>query len=268
MIDQLDLPSPNISLPIHGPGFDRPDPGLIRQLQGVSSATASAVLHKLGLRQAFIQGPLPRQPGSKVVGPAVTLQFMPQREDIVSGLGQEQSEKVGALWAVFESVEKGDVLVVQAFGDMYTGCVGEMLTTYFKGRGGIGMVVDGCIRDWSRIQEMGLPVWTRGFTPNYASQATLFPWGFNIPIACSRVLVLPGDIIIADDDGAVMVPFKMAATVIKETLEHEDWEAFSRIKLSEGGALQKYYPLNAEGQREYETWRRENQGDKPGTNQE
>ena len=175
MTDQPDLPSPDISLPIHGPGFARPDPGLIRQLQAVSSATAGAVLHKLGLRQAFIQGPLPRQPGSKVVGPAVTLQFMPQREDIVSGLGQEQSEKVGALWAVFESVEKGDVLVVQAYGDMYTGCVGEMLTTYFKGRGGMGMVVDGCIRDWSRIQRMDLPVWTRGFTPNYASQATLFP---------------------------------------------------------------------------------------------
>jgi regulator of RNase E activity RraA len=251
------LPAPPISreLPLAGPPFQRPDPELIRQLRAVSSATAAATMHKMGVRQTFIEGPIARKPGSKVVGPAVTLQFMPQRDDVASGVAQEHVEKFSALWAVFESVQPGDVLAVQAFGDPYTGCMGEMLITYFKGRGGVGIVVDGCIRDWPHVQEIGTPVWTRGFTPNYASQTHLFPWAYNVPIACSQVLVLPGDIIIADDDGAVVVPTQLAPLVLERTIEHEDWEVFSRMKLAEGGSLKKYYPLSEEGQREYEAWR-------------
>ena len=254
----ISLPAPGIAreLPIAGPPFERPDPDLIRRLYAVSSATASAVMHKMGLRQTFVEGPIPRQPGARIVGPAVTLQFMPQRDDVASGLAQEHVEKHSALWAVFETVQPGDVLAVQAFGDPYTGCMGEMLLTYFKGRGGVGVVVDGCIRDWPRVREIGVPVWTRGFTPNYASQTHLFPWAHNVPIACSQVLVLPGDIIIADDDGAVVVPVQMAPLVLQQTVEHEEWEVFSRIKLAEGGSLTKYYPLNEEGQREYEAWRK------------
>lgn len=255
-----DLPRPDITLPISGPPYERPDPGLIERLYEVSSATASAMLHKMGVRQTFIQGPEPRRPGAKVVGPAVTLQFMPQREDIASGLAQEGSEKVSALWAVFEVVAPGDVLVVQAFGDPNTGCMGDMLVTNFMGRGGAGIVVDGCIRDWPRVQTLGVPVWTRGFTPNYASQSTLYPWAYNVPIACSRVLVLPGDIIIADDDGAVVVPQRLAPTILELTLEHEEWEKFSRIKLAEGGSLRKYYPLSDEGFAEYEVWQKAAEG--------
>jgi regulator of RNase E activity RraA len=71
------------------------------------------------------------------------------------------------------------------------------------------------------------------------------------------VLVVPGDIIIADDDGAVLVPINLAPAVLEATTAHEEWEIFSRIKLAEGGSLRKYYPLNEEGQREYEEWRRQ-----------
>ena len=249
------LPAPPITLPITGPAYERPDPELVRQLYQVGSATASAHLHKMGLRQTFIEGPTSRLPGTKVVGPAVTLQFMPQREDIASGLAQENSERSSALWHVFDSVQTGDVLVVQAFGDPYTGCLGEMLMTYFKGRGGAGLVVDGMIRDWPHIKELGVPLWTRGATPNYASQASLFPWAYNVPIACSRVLVLPGDLIIADDDGAVVVPLRVAPALLQQTLEHEAWEVFSRQRLAQGGSLWTYYPLSEEGRREYEAWR-------------
>ena len=149
------------------------------------------------------------------------------------------------------------MLCIQAYGDPYTGCVGEMLATYFAAQGGIGMVVDGSVRDWPKIEEIGLPMWTRGFTPNYASQTHLFPWACNVPVNVSGVLVLPGDIIIADDDGAVVVPRQMAAAVAEVTQEHEDWEVFSRMKLAAGGSLFKYYPLNDEGRQEYEEWRKE-----------
>ncbi len=249
------IPPNGVKLPIEGPPYQRPDKALIEAMQVVSSATASAMLHKMGIRQTFIQGPLPRRPGSKVVGSAVTLQFMPQREDIASGSGQENVEKRSALWAVFAEVRPGDILCIQAFGDMHTGCLGEMLATFFKTQGGIGIVVDGCVRDWPRIQEIDVPLWTKGFTPNYASQTHLFPWAYNVPIACGGCLILPGDIIIADDDGAVVVPAQMAPIVAQKTNEHEDWEVFSRMKLAEGGSLYKYYPLTEEGQREYEAWK-------------
>jgi regulator of RNase E activity RraA len=257
------LPAPPIvgTLPIRGPDFERPDKRLVAQLAEVGSATASAVMHRLGVRQTFIAGPLARQSQAKVAGPVVTLQFMPRREDLVwglaSGASEEHVEKHTALWAVFDAVEPGDVLAVQAYGDAYTGCMGEMLITYFKGRGGAGIVVDGCIRDWPRVQEIGTPLWTRGFTPNFASQGSLFPWAYNVPVALSGVLVLPGDIMIADDDGAVLVPQAMAAMVLAQTREHEDWEEFSRIRLAEGGSIRKYYPLNEEGEAEYQAWRKQ-----------
>ena len=158
---------------------------------------------------------------------------------------------------MLETVQPGDMLAIQSYGDPYTGCQGEMLITYFKARGGVGIVVDGYIRDWPRVQQIGLPLWVRGYTPNYASQASLFPWAYNVPIACSRVLVLSGEIVIADDDGAVVIPRQIAPQIVQQKLEHEDWESFSRMKMQQGGALGKYYPLNEEGRQEYELWRQQ-----------
>jgi regulator of RNase E activity RraA len=251
------LPRPDLTLPIRGGDFIRPEATLIDQLSKVSSATASAMLHRMGIRQTFIEGPQVTRPGGKIVGSIITLQFMPQREDVASGIAQEYSEKSSALWAVLEHVKPGDVLAIQAFGDPYTGCLGEMLITYFKAKGGIGIVADGYIRDAPRVAAIDLPLWVRGFTPNYASQSSLFPWAYNVPIACSRVLVLPGDIMIADDDGAVVVPRQLAPEIARITLEHEDWEAFSRMKMRDGGSLLKYYPLSDEGRQEYEAWRQQ-----------
>jgi len=256
-VENFQFPVPDFKLPVTGPAFEKPSPHLIEQLKKVSSATASATLHKMGIRRTFIQGPQSRQPGAKVVGSVVTLQFMPQREDIASGMGQEYKEKHSALWAVLEVIQPGDILTVQANGDPYTGCFGEMLVSYFKERGGVALVVDGYIRDWPHVKELNLPIWCRGLTPNYASQAGQFPWAYNVQIAVSGVLALPGDIMLADDDGAVLIPAKLAPMLLQQTLEHEEWEVFSRKRLAEGGALEKYYPLNEEGRQEYEIWRKD-----------
>jgi regulator of RNase E activity RraA len=262
MFKDIQLPAPPITqaLPISGPAFPRPDPEIVRRLGAVGSATASAVMHRMGVRQTFVAGPQPRTPGKKVCGAIVTLQFMPRREDIIwnmgSGAAEEHLEKKTALWHVFEAVQPGDILAVQAWGDRYTGTMGEMLITYFKGRGGVGIVVDGCIRDAPSVLAMDVPLWTVGFTPNYASQGTLLPWAYNVPVAMSGVLAIPGDIMIADDDGVVVVPAAMAELVLKHTREHEDWEEFSRIRLSEGGSIRHYYPLDEVGQAEYEAWRK------------
>lgn len=252
-----DIPQADVELPISGPPFRRLSSDKIEKLKGISTATASAMLHRCGLSQLTIAGPRPTIPGSRIVGQAVTLQFMPMRADIGSTVAQEDYERTLALWHVFEAIETGDVLVVAAKGDMKTGCLGEMLLTYLKGRGGVGAVVDGCIRDWANIKPLNLPLWIKGLTPNYATQTTLNPWAYNVPVDVCDVLVMPGDVILADDDGSVCVPFNCVDLLLEVGTSHEEWEAFSRRKLAEGGSIWKYYPLKDEGLAEYEAWQKE-----------
>lgn len=185
----------------------------------------------------------------------MTLQFMPQREDIASGLAQEAVERQTALWAVLEAVQPGDVLVIQAYGSAFSGCVGDMLVRYFKRKGGAGIVVDGRIRDAPRVRELGVPIWCTGTTPHYASQSELFPWAYDVPVAAGGVLCLPGDIVVADDDGAVVVPQATAPEVVATAQDHQEWEVFSRMRLDQGARLGNYYPLTSESRAEYEQWR-------------
>lgn len=129
------------------------------------------------------------------------------------------------------------------------------MLTFLAGRGGAGVVVDGCIRDSGKARGLDLGVWVRGATPNYHAQTVLIPFAVNVPIACGGVLVMPGDIVVGDDDGAVVVPVALAEAVVKAGSEHAEWEEFSRHRLSQGGDLRKYYPLTDEVQAEYAAWR-------------
>lgn len=243
-------------LPVRGDPYAVPDPEVLAALAPVSSATACAALHKMGVRRTFITGPVPLIPGQRIIGRALTLQFMPQREDIASGIEQEYIERNTALWKVLEATRPGDVLVVQAFGSVRTGCLGEMLIRYFRNQGGAGIVVDGRTRDTPKVRSLGVPIWSMGATPHYASQDELFPWGYEVPVACGGVLVLPGDIIIADDDGAVVVPTHLAPELAQRAGEHEGWEAFSRQRIDGGGALSRYYPLDRDAQKEFQIWQK------------
>ena len=147
------------------------------------------------------------------------------------------------------------MVVVDARGDLASGVFGEMMLTYFKGRGGAGVVIDGCIRDYPKAKELGLGLWLRGVTPNFHTQTGIVPFAVNVPVACGGALVLPGDIIVADDDGAVVVPSALAPQLLRAASEHAEWEDFSRLRLAAGGDLQKYYPLSEEARAEYEAWR-------------
>ena len=146
--------------------------------------------------------------------------------------------------------------LIDARGDISSGVFGDMMLTFFKGRGGIGVVVDGCIRDFPKVQKLDLGMWLRGVTPNFHTQTNICPFAVNVPIACGGTLVEPGDIIVADDDGAVVVPIALAPELIAKATEHIEWEDFSRMRLSEGGHLRKYYPLSDAGRVEYEEWRK------------
>lgn len=242
-------------LPIRGESFERPSADLLAAFADISAATACAKLNRMGISRTFIYGPTPLRPGQRVVGSALTLQFMPQREDLGSGRGQEYVERHTALWAVLDSARPGDLLVVDARAATHTGCLGEMLVRYFGTRGGAGIVVDGRIRDTPKLGDIGVPIWACGATPHYASQSELFPWAYDVPVAVGGVLVLPGDIVVADDDGAVVVPRSHAEELVEKAQTHEEWEVFSRMRIAQGGALSKYYPLDEEASVEYEEWR-------------
>ena len=255
MSDNDNEREPVWELPIRGGAYQRPPSSLVGEIAGVGAATACARLHAMGIRRTFVAGPTPLDQGQRIVGSALTLQFMPQREDIASGVDQEYVERGTALWAVLEAVEPDDVLVVQAYGSAFTGCLGDMLVRYFKRKGGAGIVVDGRIRDAARVRALGVPIWCTGSTPHYASQGELFPWAYDVPVAVGGVLCLPGDIVVADDDGAVVVPQAKAADVAARSREHQAGEVFSRERIDGGARLADYYPLTPASRAEYAQWR-------------
>jgi regulator of RNase E activity RraA len=238
------------------PDIERPAAELIAGLQGIGAATCAGELSRLGIRDPFIKGPVAWTPGRSAVGPALTLQFMPKREDLY-GAGEYEDRERQLHRRVLYKTQPGDIVVVDARGDMASGVFGEMMLTYFMGKGGLGVVIDGCIRDYPHAQTLDLGYWIRGVTPNYHTQTSIVPFAANVPIACGGVLVMPGDIIVADDDGAVVVPIKLAPELLGKASSHAEWEAFTRMRLAEGGELRDYYPLSEAKWPEYEAWKRE-----------
>ena len=237
--------------------IQRPSKDLVDALAPISSATAAGELARLGIRDPHIQGPVARTPGKHVVGPALTLQFMPKREDLYAVDEYADPEKQLHRHALYHT-QPGDIIVVDARGDLHSGVFGEMMLTFFMGRGGIGAVIDGCIRDFPQVlKDLDIGLWLRGTTPNFHTQTNIVPFAVNVPIACGDTLVMPGDIIVADDDGATVVPAQLAPELTEKAQAHAEWEDFSRMKLAEGGHLRKYYPLSEEGRAEYEAWRAE-----------
>lgn len=235
----------------------RPPQEVLDALAPFGTATISSALREVcGIRRAFLVGPRPHTPGAKAVGVAVTLQFLPKREDVEPGRLEEESESRSALWEAVIAVGAGDVLVVDARGDLETGCLGEMLMTALHAKGGAGLVVDGCVRDFPLARGLGLPLFLKGTTPHNASHYNMYPWAHGVAIGCGGVLVLPGDIVVGDDDGVVVVPPKVAPEVIAYCDRREGGEVFERLMLRRTGRIERYYPMDAQARQEYEEWKK------------
>lgn len=239
----------------HTADIERPSKEIIEGLKEIGSATATGELYRLGIRDPMLHGIRSWTPGKSIVGPALTLQFMPKREDQYGQDEYADPEKQLHRHVLYHA-QSGDIVVVDARGDMSSGVFGEMMLTYFTGRGGLGVVIDGCIRDYPHAKDLGIGLFLKGTTPNFHTQTNIFPFAVNVPIACGGTLVMPGDIIVADDDGVVVVPIKFASELVKKAGAHHEWEEFSKLKLSQGGDLRKYYPLRADAQEEYEAWKK------------
>jgi regulator of RNase E activity RraA len=235
----------------------RPSSHLVEGLRNLGAATVAGTLGHMGFKNPHMTGILPQTKGKSICGPALTLQCLPQRPDLFSEGEYADPEKQLHRHVLYQ-VQAGDVVVVDARGDMRSGIFGDMMSTYFKGRGGAGIIIDGVMRDRPNVEKLDLSLWLKGWTPNYHVQTEIFPSAVNVTIACGGVTVVPGDIIVADDDGAVVVPVSMAEQVIAEGQKHAEWEEFSRMKLMAGESLQRYYPLHPDAESEYQDWRKLN----------
>ena len=237
--------------------FERIEAGTLDALRKIGTATIAGALSKqAGIRNPHLVGLRAYNPGASACGHAVTLQFMPKREDVHWGDEYAAAPERELHRRAIMACQPGDIIVVDARGSLSSGVFGEMMLTSFKAQGGEGIVIDGCIRDFPEVQALKLGLWLRGVTPNFHTQTDIFPHAVNIPIACAGCFVVPGDIIVADDDGAVVVPSALAEQIAQSAAEKAEWEIFSRMKLEAGGRLDKYYPLNDEAQQEYEAWLR------------
>lgn len=228
----------------------------LEQLRHVSTATLTTQLFKRGLRNVFLQGVAPLvepAPGApNLVGPAFTLRNIPAREDL-DHVGVFQDPDHPQRKAV-ESAPPGSVLVQDCRGERAVASVGSILALRLARRGVAGMVSDGPVRDSGTIARIGLPVWCAGVSAplNLAKHHAV---DMNVPIACGGVAVYPGDIVVGDVDGVVIVPREMATEVARDAIEQERLEAFITQRIDEGRPLRGTYPPDEETLDAYRKWR-------------
>ncbi len=226
-------------------------------LQRVSTATLSTQLRKRGFRSLFMHNVGPLRPDLRLVGQAVTLRYIPVREDLdTTGDFDNLSNKQRL---VVEMVGPGDVLVIDARGDTRAAVLGNILAARIGSRGAAGIVTDGAFRDSPTIKTITLPTYAGGQNANL-SNLIHFPSEINVPIACGGVAVLPGDVIVGDAEGIIVIPQAIAAEVARDATEQERCEAFLFAKVQAGNSIVGVYPPNEQTLREYERARSETDG--------
>jgi len=225
------------------------DSKAIATLKGVSTATITTVLLKKGLRNIWMRGAMPlRQGEERLVGPAFTLRFVPAREDLATP--ESWSSPISTRTAI-EAMPEGCITVVDAMGIRDAGIFGDILCARMVRRGVTALITDGVVRDIEGVLGTGLPVWCSGTAaPPSVAGLTFVGWGE--PIGCGGVAVFPDDIVVADKDGAVLVPKAMLDHVLAEGPAQEAQEAWIVREVERGAVLPGLYPMNAETRARYE----------------
>jgi regulator of RNase E activity RraA len=226
------------------------DADLAATLRSASTATITTVLLKKGIRRCWMRGPMPLSTasGMRMVGPAFTLRFVPAREDLAT---PESWSSPKSTRAAIEAMPEGAIVVVDALGVHDAGIFGDILVARMKKRGVGALVTDGVVRDIAGVMGTGLPIWCAGGAAP-PSVASLTFVGWQEPVGCGGVAVFPDDIIVADSDGAVVIPQAIAAEVATEAAEQERLEAWIMRQVEGGALLPGLYPPNAETKARYE----------------
>jgi regulator of RNase E activity RraA len=232
------------------------DPQVIDTLMAVSTATITTVLLKKGLRNIWMRGPKPLRTGQpRKVGRAFTLRFVPAREDVATPASWSSPRSTRA---AIENMPAGCIVIVDAMGITDAGIFGDILCARMAQRGVSALITDGVVRDIGGVLGTGLPVWSQGTSaPASVTGMTFVNW--QETIGCGGVAVFPGDVVVADDDGAVVIPDAYLDDVLKAGPAQEQLEAWIMEEVGRGASLPGLYPPNAETMARFESSRMKTQ---------
>ncbi len=221
----------------------------IATLAATTTATITTILLKKGLRNVWMRGTRPLASGQpRIVGRAFTLRFVPAREDLAT---PESWASPISTRAAIEAMPAGCVAVADAMGVTDAGIFGDILCARMQKRGVAGLVTDGVVRDVAGVLGTKLPIWCQGgAAPPSVAGLTFVAW--QQPIACGGVAVLPNDVVVVDDDGAVLIPAALLDHVLATAPEQEHMEGWIMNEVNKGAALPGLYPMNAETKSRYE----------------
>ncbi|HWK77048.1 MAG TPA: fumarylacetoacetate hydrolase family protein [Microbacterium sp.] len=220
------------------------------KLEKAPTAGLSAQLRKRGHHQCFIDGVSANLPGTKIVGTARTLSFIPAREDLFKTHGGGYN----AQKRLFDAVDEGEIIVIEARGDATTGTLGDILALRATARGAAGVVTDGGVRDFDEVARIGLPVFSQGAHPSVLGRKHV-PWDLDVTIACGGAAVQPGDVIVGDGDGVIVIPPSLVEEVVDATLAQEDEDSWIAVQVEAGHPVDGLFPMNAEWRAKYEASR-------------
>jgi 2-keto-4-pentenoate hydratase/2-oxohepta-3-ene-1,7-dioic acid hydratase in catechol pathway/regulator of RNase E activity RraA len=225
------------------------DDDLRAALASVSTATLSSQLRTRGYDDVSIDGVRSNRPGARLVGRARTLRFVPFRPDLFADHGGGFNAQKRA----FDTLGSGDVLVIEARGVTTTGTVGDILALRAQTLGAAGIVTDGGIRDFSTVAALGIPSFSAGPHPAVLGRRHV-PWETDGTVACGGATVQPGDVIVGDDDGVLVIPPALVREVVADAIEQEREERFITEQVAQGASVKGLYPMNAEWRARYEEW--------------
>ncbi|MDI3213048.1 fumarylacetoacetate hydrolase family protein [Arthrobacter sp. AL12] len=224
-------------------------PELKAKLESVCTATLSSQLRKRGLNNVSIDGLSSTRPERRIVGLARTLRYVPNREDLFKTHGGGFNAQKKAI----DSVNEGEILVMEARGEKGTGTIGDILALRAQVRGAAAIITDGGVRDFSAVAAMDMPTYYANPHPAVLGRRHI-PWDTDITIACGGTTVQPGDIIVADADGILVIPPALAAELADDSIAQEREEAFITEMVQQGHSVDGLYPLNAEWRARYVNW--------------
>ncbi|GAA5190945.1 hypothetical protein GCM10023346_09200 [Arthrobacter gyeryongensis] len=224
-------------------------PELKKKLESVATATLSSQLRKRGLNNVSIDGLQATRPDRRVVGLARTLRYVPNREDLFTTHGGGFNAQKRAI----DSVNEGEILVMEARGEKGTGTVGDILALRAQMRGAAAIITDGGVRDYSAVAGLDMPTYFANPHPAVLGRRHI-PWDTDITIACGGATIQPGDIIVADSDGILVIPPAIAGELVDECIEQEKEEAFIFEMVKQGNSVDGLYPMNAQWRARYEQW--------------
>ena len=220
----------------------------LRELLGsVGVATLSVQLRKRGYTDVFLEGVHANRPGARVVGRARTLRFIPFRPDLFARKGGGYNAQKVA----FDTVGPGEVLVIDARGERGTGTVGDVLALRAQVRGAAGIVTDGGTRDFDVVAALDIPTFSRGPHPSVLGRRHV-PWETDVAIACGGAAVEPGDVIVGDGDGVIVIPPALAREVAREAAAQEAEDEWVARQVAGGASVDGLFPMNAEWRARYE----------------